>query len=74
MAFFLTKSAVDLKSVFEIDKKDIKQEDTQQQQLDDAAAIQKVLFETEATRPIIEGVIAVTIKSATLFKSESIFY
>ena len=74
MAFFFTKSAVDLKSAFEIDKKEIKQEDNQQQQLDDAAAIQKVLFDTEATRPIIEGVIAVTIKSAILFKSESMFY
>ena len=72
MSFFLSKSAMGLKSMLNVSSNNTAEEG--QIHLDDAAAIQRILFTSEGVRPVIEGVVAFTVKSATLLQLDSILY
>ena len=65
MSFFTSSLALTLASLFDVSGQDnINKEQTQ---LDDFSAIQKELFKQESTRPMVQGVVAINLKSVTLF-------
>ena len=70
MAFFLSKSVLGLKNILDSEEKKDRIE-REQVYLDDASAIQRVLCESESTRPVIQGVLAVNIQYISLFPIKS---